>query len=103
MKKNLTRDEVIGMLSVLPLSDATYEGALGLLISLLMLIIRDYPGINLEQFTKHFTNIVDYWDEKDSNEFTIAKGFMEKNKIWKNLVYEQVKELAESGCLYWGA
>lgn len=31
MKKNLTRDEVIGMLSVLPLSDASYEGALGLL------------------------------------------------------------------------
>lgn len=102
MKKNLTRDEVIGMLSVLPLSDATYECALGLLISLLMLVIRNYPDIDLEQFTKHFTNIVDYWDEKDSNEFIISKGFMEDNKIW-DLVYEQVKELEDSGCLYWGA
>ena len=102
MKKNLTRDEVVGMLSVLPLGDATYEGALGLLISLLMLIIREYPSINLEQFTKHFTNIVDYWDEKDFNEFIISKGFMEDNKVW-NLVRVQVEELAESGCLYWGA
>lgn len=102
MKKNLTRDEVIRMLSIFPLSDASYEGALGLLISLLMLIIRDYPGINLEQFTKHFTNIVDYWDEKESNTFTISKGFMEDNKVW-NLVRAQVEELAESGCLYWGA
>lgn len=102
MKKNLTREEVIKMLSIFPLSDASYEGALGLLISLLMLIIREYPSINLEQFTKHFTNIVDYWDEKDSNTFTIAKGFMEDNKVW-NLVREQVEELAESGCLYWGA
>lgn len=102
MKKNLTRDEVIRMLSIFPLSDASYEGALGLLISLLMLIIRDYPDINLEQFTKHFTNIVDYWDEKKSNTFIIAKGFMEDNKVW-NLVREQVEELAESGCLYWGA
>lgn len=102
MKNNLTRDEVIGMLSVFPLSDASYEGTLGLLISLLMLIIRKYPGINLEQFTKHFTNVVDYWDEKKSNTFTIAKGFMEDNKVW-NLVREQVEELAESGCLYWGA
>lgn len=102
MKKNLTRDEVVRMLSIFPLSDASYEGALGLLISLLMLIIREYPDINLEQFTRHFTNIVDYWDEKDSNTFTIAKGFMEDNKVW-NLVREQVEELAESGCLYWGA
>lgn len=102
MKKNLTRDEVIGMLSVLPLSDAIYECALGLLISLLKLIIIDYPGINLEQFTKHFTNIVDYWDEKESNEFIIAKGFMEDNKMW-NLVRNKVEELAESGGLYWGA
>ena len=102
MKKNLTRDEVIGMLSVLPLSDATYESALGLLITLIKLIIIDYPGINLEQFTKHFTNIVDYWDEKESNEFIIAKGFMEDNKMW-NLVRNKVEELAESGCLYWGA
>lgn len=102
MKKNLTREEVIGMLSVLPLSDAIYECALGLLISLLKLIIRDYPDIDLEQFTKHFTNIVDYWDEKDSNEFIISKGFMKDNKVW-NLVCEQVEELAESGCLHWGA
>ena len=102
MKKNLTRAEVIGMLSIFPLNYTNYECALGLLISLLMLVIRNYPGINLEQFTKHFTNIVDYWDEKESNEFIISKGFMEDNKVW-NLVREQVEELAESGCLYWGA
>ena len=102
MKKNLTRDEVIGMLSILPLNDSAYECALGLLISLLMLIIGEYPGINLEQFTKHFTNIVNYWDEKESNEFIFAKGFMEDNKVW-NLVRVQVEKLAESGCLHWGA
>ena len=103
MKKNLlSRKEVIGMLSVLPLSDAIYEGALGLLISLLMIVIRDYPGINLEQFTKHFSSLVDYWDEKDSNEFIISKGFMEDNKVW-DLVRKQLEELAESGCLHWGA
>lgn len=98
MKKNLTREEVIGMLSVLPLSDEAYEGVLGLLISLLMLIARDYPGIDLEQFTKHFNTIADYWNEQDSNEFIISKGFMEDNKIW-DLVHEQVENLADCGCL----
>lgn len=48
MKKNLiSRKEVIGMLSVLPLSwKIAYGSALGPLISLLMMVVKDFPAIS---------------------------------------------------------